>query len=69
MKSGAMVMTLDPAVARAGRLFLRNDVAYFIAHPSHPSVFNWEATPEARSDYFGGTMARQTIVCALMQGG
>ena len=69
MKSGAMVMTLDPAVARAGRLFLRNDVAYFIAHPSHPSVFNWEATPEARSDYFGGTMARQSIVCALMQGG
>jgi len=68
MKSGSMVMTLDPAVARAGRLFLREDVSYFIAHPSHPSVFNWEPTPEAQADFFGGTLAKQTIVCALMQG-
>ena len=28
MKSGSVVMTLDPAVARAGRLFLREDVSY-----------------------------------------
>jgi len=68
MKSGAILMTLDPAVARAGRLFLRNDISYFIAHPSHPSVFNWEPTPEAQADFFGGTLAKQTIVCALMQG-
>ncbi|HBL74066.1 MAG: semialdehyde dehydrogenase [Bacteroidetes bacterium GWF2_42_66] len=68
MKSGALLMTLDPAVARAGRLFLRTDVSYFIAHPSHPSVFNWEPTPEAQADFFGGTLAKQTIVCALMQG-
>lgn len=68
MKPGATVMTLDPAVARAGRLFLRKDVSYFIAHPSHPSVFNWEPTPEAQADFFGGTLAKQTIVCALMQG-
>lgn len=68
MKSGAVVITLDPAVARAGRLFLRSDVSYFIAHPSHPSVFNWEPTPEAQADFFGGTLAKQTIVCALMQG-
>ena len=26
MKSGAVVMTLDPAVARAGRLFMRRDI-------------------------------------------
>lgn len=68
MKAGAVLMTLDPAVARAGRLFMRNDVSYFIAHPSHPSVFNWEPTPEAQADFFGGTLAKQTIVCALMQG-
>jgi hypothetical protein len=68
MKSGAIVLTLDPAVARAGRLFMRDDVSYFIAHPSHPSVFNWESTPEAQADFFGGTLAKQTIVCALMQG-
>ena len=68
MKSGALLMTLDPAVARAGRLFLRDDISYFITHPSHPSVFNWEPTPEAQADFFGGTLAKQTIVCALMQG-
>ncbi|HET6559830.1 MAG TPA: phosphogluconate dehydrogenase C-terminal domain-containing protein [Prolixibacteraceae bacterium] len=68
MKSDSLVMTLDPAVARAGRLYLREDVSYFIAHPSHPSVFNWEPTPEAQADFFGGTLAKQTIVCALMQG-
>jgi hypothetical protein len=68
MKAGALLMTLDPAVARAGRLFLREDVSYFIAHPSHPSVFNWEPNPEAQADFFGGTLAKQTIVCALMQG-
>jgi hypothetical protein len=68
MKKNALVMTLDPAVARAGRLFLRRDISYFIAHPSHPSVFNWEPTPEAQADFFGGSLAKQTIVCALMQG-
>jgi hypothetical protein len=68
MKKGSLVMTLDPAVARAGRLFMRKDISYFIAHPSHPSVFNWEPTPEAQADFFGGTLAKQTIVCALMHG-
>ncbi len=68
MKSGSLLLTLDPAVARAGRLFMRKDISYFIAHPSHPSVFNWEPTPEAQADFFGGTLAKQTIVCALMQG-
>lgn len=68
MKKNSVVMTLDPAVARAGRLYLREDMGYFIAHPSHPSVFNWEPTPEAQADFFGGTLAKQTIVCALMQG-
>jgi len=68
MKSGAIVITLDPAVARAGKLFLRKDISYFITHPCHPSVFNWEPTPEAQADFFGGTLAKQCIVCAIMQG-
>jgi hypothetical protein len=68
MKENALIMTLDPAVARAGKLFLRKDVAYFITHPAHPSVFNWEPTPEAQADFFGGYLAKQPIVCALMQG-
>lgn len=68
LKSKSLVMTLDPAVARAGKLFLREDVAYFITHPAHPSVFNWEPTPEAQADFFGGSLAKQPVVCALMQG-
>jgi D-apionate oxidoisomerase len=68
MKSGAMVYTLDPACALAGKLFHRDDLNYFIAHPSHPSVFNWEPTPEAQTDYFGGNLAKQSVVCALFKG-
>ncbi len=68
MKAGAMVLFLDPAVARAGKLYQRDDVSYFVSHPSHPSVFNWEPTPEAQKDFFGGSLAKQTIVCSLLQG-
>jgi D-apionate oxidoisomerase len=68
MKSGAMVVTLDPAAALAGKLFNRNDVAYFITHPTHPSIFNWESSQEKMKDHFGGIAAKQAIVCALMSG-
>ena len=68
MKTGAMVYTLDPACTLAGQLYHRDDLSYFIAHPSHPSVFNWEPTMEAQRDYFGGWLAKQTVVCALYKG-
>ncbi len=68
MRPHSMVMTLDPAAPYAGKLFHRSDLAYFVAHPAHPSVFNWETTPEAQKDYFGGNLAKQVIVCALMNG-
>ncbi|MEM9833345.1 MAG: phosphogluconate dehydrogenase C-terminal domain-containing protein [Bacteroidota bacterium] len=68
MKSGAMAVTLDPAAPCAGHLPEREDVTYFAAHPSHPSVFNWEPNKEAHYDYFGGIAAKQSIVCALIQG-
>jgi len=68
MKKGAMVFTLDPAAAQAGLLFKRNDISYFVAHPAHPSVFNWEDNEKAQRDYFGGTLAKQAVVCALMSG-
>ncbi len=68
MKSGALLMCLDPAAPYAGKIPQREDVAYFVAHPSHPPVFNDETTPEARQDYFGGGIAKQSIVCALAQG-
>ncbi len=68
MKNGALAVTLDPAAALAGKLFSRSDVAYFITHPTHPSIFNWEPVEENMKDHFGGVAARQAIVCALMSG-
>lgn len=68
MKSGALAVTLDPAAALAGKLFSREDVGYFITHPAHPSIFNWEPDPEAMNDHFGGVKAKQVIVCSLLRG-
>ena len=67
MRSGSMLMLLDPAAAYLGKLPDRKDVSYFISHPCHPPVFNDE-TGDARRDYFGGVKAKQAIVCTLMQG-
>jgi hypothetical protein len=68
LKSGVMVIGLDPAAPFSGKLPLRTDIAYFITHPCHPPVYNDEIDLKARGDYFGG-IAKQHIVCALMQGG
>lgn len=68
LKAGAMLVTLDPAAPCAGHLPEREDVTYFAAHPSHPSVFNWEPNEKSHFDYFGGIAAKQSIVCALIQG-
>ncbi len=67
-KSGAIIVTLDPAAAAGGHLPSRKDISYFVSHPTHPSVFNWEPDQKKHFDYFGGITARQAIVCALMQG-
>jgi hypothetical protein len=68
MRSGALVMTLDPAAPLDGQLTLRPDIACVIAHPCHPSVFNWEPTELAFRDFYGGISAKQSAVVALMQG-
>ncbi|HEX6224463.1 MAG TPA: phosphogluconate dehydrogenase C-terminal domain-containing protein [Chryseolinea sp.] len=67
-KPGTIVVTLDPAAAVGGHLPTRKDISYFVSHPTHPSVFNWEADKKTHFDYFGGITARQAIVCSLMQG-
>ncbi len=67
-KPGAIIITLDPAAAVGGHLPKRDDISYFVSHPTHPSVFNWEPDQKKHFDYFGGITARQAIVCALMQG-
>ena len=68
LKQGAIVVTLDPAAAVGGHLPKRHDISYFVSHPTHPSVFNWEPDQKKHFDYFGGITAHQAIVCALMQG-
>ena len=69
LKSGTMVICLDPAAAYAGVLAERDDITYFLTHPCHPPLFGGETTPEARVDWFGGQQkAKQNVVCALHQG-
>ncbi len=68
MKSGALLMTLDPAAPLDAQLPKRDDIGCVIAHPCHPSVFNWEPTENAFRDFYGGISAKQSIVVALMWG-
>jgi D-apionate oxidoisomerase len=65
---GTLVFTLDPAAAHAGEFPERPDISYFVSHPCHPSLFDHFRTEAEINDFFGGTHARQAIVCALMQG-
>lgn len=68
MKPGATAITLDPAAARAGKLTLREDCAFVVTHPCHPSLYVERNTQDEKDDLFGGTAAKQDIVIALMQG-
>ncbi|UCB45351.1 MAG: NAD(P)-binding domain-containing protein [Spirochaetota bacterium] len=68
MKSGGMLMVLDAAAAFGGELPERSDLSFFITHPCHPPIISDETDPEVRKEWHGGIRARQSIVCALMQG-
>jgi hypothetical protein len=68
MRSGAMLLMLDPAAAYAEVIPGRADISIFVTHPTHPPVFNDETDPAARRDYFGAGLAKQSIVNALVQG-
>jgi hypothetical protein len=65
LKSGAVLLTLDPAAAYAGLLATREDVVFAVAHPCHPSVFLQRSTPEEYADTFGGIAAPQDVVAAI----
>jgi ketol-acid reductoisomerase len=67
VKSGTLVICLDPAAPHGGELPEREDIAYLVVHPCHPPLINDEVDPAARDDFWGG-VAKQNIVCALMQG-
>ncbi len=68
LKSGTMVISLDPAAGFAGMLPERDDITYFITHPCHPPLFGDETDPAALHDWFGAYKAKQSIVCALHHG-
>jgi hypothetical protein len=68
MKPGALLLTLDPAAPLDDQLPKRDDIGCVIAHPCHPSVFNWEPTEKGFRDFYGGISAKQAIVVALMWG-
>lgn len=68
LSPGTMLVILDAAAPYAQALPAnRPDLTYFVGHPCHPPLFNDETEWPARRDYHGG-IARQSIVCALMQG-
>jgi ketol-acid reductoisomerase len=68
MKPGALMITLDPAAPLDGKVYQRDDIHYVIAHPCHPTVFNWEVEERLFRDFYGGITAKQSIVVALMKG-
>jgi hypothetical protein len=68
MKSGATLLTLDPAAAYAGLLATREDVVQTVAHPCHPSVFLERTSPEQYADTFGGVSAPQNVIAAIDNG-
>ncbi len=68
MKSGALVLTLDPAAPLDEVILHRDDLGYVVAHPCHPGIFNWEPVEEDFRDFYGGITAKQSIVVALMHG-
>lgn len=68
LNPSTLVMGLDPAAGYAGVFPDRPDISYFAAHPCHPPLFMEELTREAQTDWFGGYHARQSVVCALIQG-
>lgn len=65
LKTGAVVLTLDPAAVYAKLLHERDDVVFAGAHPCHPSVFLQRRTKEELEDTFGGIAAPQDVVAAI----
>ncbi len=68
LRTGSVLLTLDPAAAYADELALRDECTFVVAHPCHPSVFAEKFTPEEHADAFGGVAAKQDIVAALYKG-
>jgi D-apionate oxidoisomerase len=68
LRSGAMVVGIDPAAAYAEVMPIRPDLTYFVTHPCHPPLFNDDIEEAKRKDWFGGVHASQHVLCALHSG-
>lgn len=68
MKTGAVLLTLDPAAAYANLIARRDGIEYAVAHPCHPSVFLQRYTKEEYDDAFGGVAAVQHVAAAYENG-
>lgn len=67
MKSGAILITLDPAATYSGAIEELPHLKYVVIHPNHPSVFTSSSDPKVAKDYWGG-VAPMDIVCSLVKG-
>lgn len=70
MDSGSTLLCMDPAAPHAERIPKREDIACVVSHPTHPPLFDLleEDDLPARQDYWGGGLARQSLVSALVWG-
>lgn len=68
MKTGGILLTLDPAAAYANLIAQRDGIEYAVAHPCHPSVFLERYTMEEHADAFGGVAAIQHIAASYENG-
>jgi len=68
MKSGAIVLLLDPAAAYMNQVCIREDLHYTVIHPCHPALFKEQPTLEGYRDHFGGISGLQDIVSTHWKG-
>lgn len=68
VKPDSIIIVLDAGAPYAGEFKTRNDCTFIATHPCHKSVFSYEENAEAQADVYGGGVAKQDIVIALMSG-
>ena len=70
LRAGTSILFLDPAVIASGRVAEVPELNCFVVHPTHPPLYSLlgEDAAEARRDYWGGGLARQSLVFAKAWG-
>lgn len=60
---GSLLVALDAAAPFAAPLTDRADIAVFVAHPCHPSVFTTALTEDGERDFAGGIVPQEAVCC------